>query len=147
MKGSSSFSGPPPDPSALRRDRDKDGWRELPASGRVGAVPDWHRTRASTRELLLWKHEWRRPQAIVWEENSQQAEVAIYVRTFAAAEKPGAPVSIRTLLKQQQDALGPSLPGMLRLRWRIAGQPVARVATRTDGPSAKDRWKVLDDGG
>lgn len=38
-------SGPPPDPNALRRDRnrdlDKDGWLTLPASGFDGDVPAW----------------------------------------------------------------------------------------------------------
>lgn len=36
-------SGPPPDPTALRRDRkkDQDGWTSLPAEGFKGAVPVW----------------------------------------------------------------------------------------------------------
>lgn len=38
-------SGPPPDPNALRRDRnvglDRDGWLTLPASGYDGETPDW----------------------------------------------------------------------------------------------------------
>jgi hypothetical protein len=103
---------------------------------------------SSPRELGLWAREWRRPQAVMWERNGQDLEVALYVRAVVAAEKPDASVATRTLVRQQQEALGLSLPGLLRNRWRIpaaddrgetAKRPVARsglrvVAVVTDGP-------------
>jgi hypothetical protein len=55
----------------------------------------------------------------MWERNGQEVEVALYVRSLRVAEQPKAPVNARTLVKQQQEALGVSLPGLLRLRWRI----------------------------
>lgn len=41
--GARTNSGPPPDPTALRRDRpsDRDGWTALPAAGRPGRTPKW----------------------------------------------------------------------------------------------------------
>lgn len=41
--GARPFSGPAPDPYALRRDRpsDKDSWTTLPAEGRQGPPPKW----------------------------------------------------------------------------------------------------------
>jgi hypothetical protein len=75
------------------------------------------------RELLVWSRQWKRPQAIMWERNGQEEEVALYVRTLVAAEDAGAKANVRTLVKQQQEALGLSLPGLARNHWRIAELP------------------------
>lgn len=142
-------SGPPPDPDAIRRDRasDKAGWVNLPP-GREGAAPEWPLSDASQRELQLWAAEWQRPQAVMWEANGQAIEVAMYVRTLKAAEKEDASTATRTLLKQQQEALGLSLPGLARLRWRIAGSTDTQQETKRAGsdrrPSAKDRFAVIE---
>jgi len=86
----------------------------------------------------------------MWEANGQQLEVAIYVRTLRQAESPKAPVALRTLLKQQQEALGLSLDGLRKNRWIIAttaAAPAAERATGTDGrPSIRERMKVVDGG-
>lgn len=80
----------------------------------------------------------------MWERNGQQSEVALYVRAFAAAEKLNASVASRILVKQLQEVLGLSLPGLHRNRWIIdhgvsdSSQVRPPVAT-----SAKDRLKVL----
>src|SRR5690606_40841462 len=62
-------SGPPPDPNALRRDRPSDaaGWVILPADGRPGDPPEWPLLWQTQREYDLWKREWSRPQAVMWE--------------------------------------------------------------------------------
>ena len=150
--GARANSGPPPDPNAIRRDRpsDRAGWTTLPER-REGEAPAWPLTRPKARELVLWTAEWVRPQAVMWEANGQVVEVAIYVRTLVAAEQPKAPVAVRTLLKQQQEALGLSLPGLNRLRWRIgpAPEPARKEAGTTDDRSrttAKSRFKVLEGG-
>lgn len=75
------------------------------------------------RELEVWARQWSRPQAVQWERNGQEEEVALYVRTLVAAEDPAARANVRTLVKQQQEALGISLPGLLRNRWKIAEMP------------------------
>jgi hypothetical protein len=45
----------------------------------------------------------------MWERNGQDAEVALFVRSLVAAEARDAPVAARTLVRQQQEALGLSL--------------------------------------
>ena len=118
--GARARSGQAPDPEALRRERDKPGdWTTLPAEGRAGDPPEFPLADESEREAVLWAREWRRPQAVMWERNGQELEVAMYVRTVALAERRDAPVNARTLVRQQQEALGLSMPGLLRNRWRI----------------------------
>jgi hypothetical protein len=123
-------SGRPPDPNALRRDRKDDAsWTRLPAEGREGDVPEWPLSEPNVRELDLWATFWRKPQAILWERNGQAFEVAMYVRTFMEAEAPGAPVNLRTLAKQQGDALLLTLPAMRQARVMIAADEVSEQRT------------------
>ena len=132
---------------SLRRDRDKAEWRHLPASGREGPAPDWPLTRASPRETELWTDEWRRPQAIVWEQNHQEREVALYVRALAVAERPKATTSARLLVMRQLDALGLTTAGLRSNRW-IIDQAKEQV-TRTDDPdhaSTKARFRSIAGG-
>ena len=145
--GGHARSGPSPDPMSLRRDRDKAEWRHLPASGREGPAPDWPLTRASPRETELWIDEWRRPQAIVWEENGQAQEVALYVRALVVAERPKATTSARLLVMRQLDALGLTTAGLRSNRW-IIDQAKEQV-TRTDDPdhaSTKARFRSIAGG-
>lgn len=145
--GARARSGPAPDPDALRRERDGHEWIVLPAEGRLGQSPAWPLSKAGKREAELWRGEWKRPQAIVWERNDQQIEVALYVRSLVAAEKRDAPVVARTLVRQQQEALGISLPGLARNRWRIEeeAKPSPAAAPKR-GKSARDRFKVVEGG-
>lgn len=168
--GARSRSGPAPDPQALRRDRADDaGWTTLPAEGRPGRAPKWpllgadahsivvsddesglvteivpaHAHERHKREIALWRAEWKRPQAVQWEANGQETEVAMYVRALAAAERGDAPTAVRTLVKQHQEALGISLPGLQRNRWRIA-----KAATQETAAAApqRARFKVVQGG-
>lgn len=143
--GARTRSGPAPDPAALRRDRDSAEWVNLPLRGRQGKVPEWPLENETDREAILWEREWKRPQAVMWERNGQEAEVAMYVRTFAAAEQMNATTACRTLVRQQQESLGISLPGLARNRWRIGGDEPAASA----GPSpqsVRGRFKVVAGG-
>lgn len=150
MKGGArGRSGPAPDPNALRRDRDKGEWTHLPAAGRDGPTPEWPLTKATARELELWEREWRRPQALMWEANGQETEVALFVRSLATAEKPKAHTTVRTLVKQQMEALGLTLPGLRSNRWVIDDGDTAKQelpATDPEGPSAKERFKLIAGG-
>jgi hypothetical protein len=78
-------------------------------------------------------------------------EVTVYgeqvrgVHVFAEAEKPGASVPQRTLLKQLMENLGVSLPGLLRLRWIIDAEPQGTDdAVRTDTPEAANRFRIIE---
>jgi hypothetical protein len=141
--GSRARSGPAPDPNALRRERDASDWIHLPATGRQGPTPAWPLSRATSRERQLWEAEWQRPQAVMWEANGQFVEVALYVRSLKEAERPKASVALRTLVKQQQEALGLSLPGLARNRWIIAGtrDQAQRPQVVSGGSSVKDRLR------
>lgn len=145
-KGSSSRSGPPPDPHALRRDSDSKEWIDLPADGRQGDPPGWPLSKATTRELLLWEQEWTRPQALMWEINGQEVEVAMFVRSLRQAEAPKAPTNLRTLVLRQMEALGLSIPGLLRNKWRIveegSSKPIADPAG-SGRPTVKERLRVI----
>lgn len=70
-------SGPAPDPDAIRRDRPSDQatWTALP-DRRDGSLPAWPLPDQTPREAVLWVREWQRPQAVMWERNGQQVEVA-----------------------------------------------------------------------
>lgn len=141
--GARGISGPAPDPNALRRDRDGGGWITLPAAGRAEPAPEWPLSRPTARETALWTSEWRRPQAVMWERNGQEVEVAMYVRSLATAEKREATVAARTLVRQQQEALGLSLPGLARNRWKIG--PGDQPAT-APAPAIRSRLKVVAGG-
>jgi hypothetical protein len=144
-------SGRPPDPNALRRDRKDDAsWTRIPAAGREAPPPDWPLCEASDRELTLWGVFWRKPQAVLWEKNGQLHEVAMYVRTFAEAERPNAPANLRTLVKQQGDALLLTIPAMRQARVLIAADEVAERRTERSNsgpPKPSSRGRLRSAGG
>lgn len=152
--GARTRSGPPPDPAALRRDRKSDGeWTVLPAEGRAGDPPAWPLTEHEVatwagRELELWRRLWATPQAVQWDRMGQALEVALYVRRLVEAEQPGAAANLATLVRQMADALGLTIPGLRVNRWKIAVDQVAEKrqqteAPKSEGPSARDRFKVV----
>lgn len=135
--GARARSGPAPDPNALRRERDQGEWTMLPAAGRVAEPPEWPLEGKSDREATLWARLWVKPQALMWERLGQELEVALLVRNLAQVELPGAPVNLGTLVRQQQDSLGLTTPGMRANRWRI----VAAEPTKTQQPAAVGKSK------
>lgn len=144
--GARARSGPPPDPTALRRDRDAGEWTILPADGRPGDPPVWPMPEQSGREADLWEALWRKPQAIVWERNGLEFEVALYVRRFTEAELMDSVVTLSTLVRQMGDSLGLTIPGLRANRWKIAvddgGRPAAGAVVPTR-PSSRSRLTVV----
>jgi hypothetical protein len=146
--GARARSGPPPERNAIRNGRAGADWIRLPAAGRKGAPPAWPLTRGVKRELAIWDAEWKRPQAIMWEANGQELEVALYVRTLREAEHPKAAASIRTLLVRMQEHLGLSQPGLARNHWIIdsgAAEPTAAPddPRPTATSDARDRMRLV----
>jgi hypothetical protein len=143
-------SGPPRDPNALRRGRDRDGggFELLPASGRDGETPPWPFGRSTKFERERWEQVWKMPQAIMWERLSMEIPVAIYVRSLAEASKPGAAATKTNNLLRQIDSLGISPGGLAANRWRIVddGPSVSRTPARPKTATAKDRLRVLEGG-
>ena len=149
-RGSSVRSGSPPDPDALRRNRAGDKpWRVLPAEGRKGKSPAWPLTQRTRRELTIWNRLWQMPQAVVWEELLQERQVAQYVRRFAEAEERGSAVNLTTVVRQMEEALGLSLPGLNANRWRIEPSSVSAGVKQSRAPrkSSRDRLTVVRDEG
>lgn len=143
--GARNRSGPPPDPNALRRNRDAGEWVTLPAEGRVGDEPRWPLHGEPTpREAYIWRDFWKKPQAVMWERNGQEYEVALLVRRYTEAELPMASANLSTLVRQMMDSLGLTIPGLRTNRWKIAdaGTPEGQAPLRRT-PSARGRLTVV----
>lgn len=151
--GARARSGPPPDPTALCRDRDAGEWTVLPAGGRPGDAPVWPMPDQLGREADLWDALWRKPQAFVWERLGQEFEVALYVRRLAEAEESGSSVALSTLVRQMADSLGLTTPGLRANRWKIDRPEEAAPERSGSEPvsiapnSARARLKAVAGGG
>jgi hypothetical protein len=148
--GARAKSGPPPDPNALRRDRPSDAaeWVELPAAGREGDPPVWPLADEFRGEAELWAREWRRPQAVMWERNGQELEVALFVRAICVAEGSKATAADRNVVQRKMTDLGITVPGLRANRWRIVQQTESKqqAATRGRGAGARERFQVVQGG-
>lgn len=146
MKGGArTRSGPAPDPNALRRNRPKDAgeWTELPAEGRTDPAPDWPLPlKPAAAELVLWNREWRRPQALMWESQGQELEVALYVQAVLITQGDHKAAD-RTLVRQMMDSLGISTPGLRAARWKIVEQPEVSAQPSSSAASIKDRLAAI----
>ena len=146
-RGGHAKSGPAPDPTALRRDRKDDGeWVELPSAGRDGAPPQWPLADVFGAELDLWAKEWARPQAIMWERNGQELEVALYVRSITVSEGPKATAADRNVTQRKMTDLGLTVPGLRASRWKIVAEDAAAAKPAPRRSRAKTRLKVVDGG-
>ncbi len=127
--GARSHSGPPPNPNALRRQRDGKEWTKLPAEGRLGLPPEWpdEVEQPDDQELLMWRRIWMSPQAVVWEADHVEDMVAFYVRTYLEAMKPRAGAQARTFVKQMSEALLLTPATLAQQRYVIEGTPEARA--------------------
>jgi hypothetical protein len=164
--GPRSRSGPPPDPTALRRDRKTDAeWTTLPAEGYQGPVVE-HPLPANPifnvymdegkrvkkldedatltfyeRELALWANLWRRPQAAMWAKLGLEYEVAAYVRTYLQSNEPEAVAAMKTAALRMAAELGLSLPGLHSLRWKIADDELSARRAEEDAAPPKRNTK------
>jgi len=161
-------SGPPPDPNALRRDRnqgvDKDGWLTLPSAGYDGPIPEWPLTERLGygaedddtarlefivgREAVHWERIWRTPHAAAWMRLGWVSDVAMYVRWLAMAETGD--IKAGTESRQWSDRLGLNPAAMLRNRWRIAPDRATeqrlKIVREPASSTARERLKVVGDG-
>lgn len=141
--GARSRSGPAPTSTdrSHKAKQDQQGWTTLPAEGRDGPMPAFPLVSPTTREMDLWERLWETPQAVMWEDQCQEFEVAAYVRLLARAELPKSSSMIWAQVKQVGESLGLSVSGMQRNRWVVgtpetteeeASTPVAGVASIAD---------------
>ena len=148
------MSGPAPDPNALRRDRKDDAsWTTLPSKVDV-KIPKWPLLGRSEREVGLWEAIWKRPQALLWKQNSQEDEVALYVRNFAQVEGEGTAAQHMILIRQADNLLL-TIPSMYKARVKIAvdeikirsSKKVAGKASDSAASAMRSRLKVATNGG
>ena len=140
-------SGVPADPNAVQPEQ----FTELPEH-REGAVPAWPlMPKATRREAGIWAEEWRRPQALQWEQRGLEVEVAIYVRTRVAAEKPGVTTALLAEVRRQRDSLGLTIAGYRAAKFTPQVNPTQgpgrQKATGTAGSTPRWRPEVLEGGG
>ena len=144
--GARSRSGPAPTSTDRSHKADSQGWTTLPAEGRDGPLPAFPLLSPSTREMDLWERLWETPQAVMWEQLSQEFEVAAYVRLLARAELPKSSSMIWAQVKQVGESLGLSVSGMQRNRWTV-GEIKAedtQISPSVPGiPSLTDRLKAV----
>lgn len=140
-------SGPPPEPDALRRDRDSKDWTKLPRECTIPAPP-WplEIPEPTVSELAMWARLWTMPQAHVWHADHTIDLVGLYVRAFTRAVQPDAPAAGMTIAKQMGDHLLLSTPALFAGRYVITGSPEdevlsvqRRTSTETTPPSAGGR--------
>ncbi|MCQ9367962.1 hypothetical protein NQ036_06850 [Brevibacterium sp. 91QC2O2] len=111
--------------SYRQRKSDSD-WRTLPDKVERRRTPNWPLNPPPTdRERTVWRRLWRQGQSIVWEEQHQAHAVAIYVRMAVVTEEDprAVPISLLTECRRREDALGLSMDGLLRHKWRFAPPP------------------------
>jgi len=105
---------------------------------------------------VVWREEWKRPQAIVWDEQRLHRQVAMYVRTLVEAEEVGVAATRRTLLLQQENALLISTSALLKAGYRIStnAAPAAAAKSATSAgprrsavPSSRGRLRAVEDVG
>ena len=137
-------SGRAADPLSIRAGREGGTVVHLPAAGRQGPTPKWPLSRASARESQLWKAEWARPQAVIWERDHLEHQVALYVRCLAVAEEPKAPTDSRRLVKEMMNGLGITLDGLAGRGWVIGEDTEApRPEAAAPTVSARDRLRLV----
>lgn len=136
-------SGPAPDPAALVHG-DMREWTRLSSTPVEDVCPTWPLPEQTVREDELWASMWRRPQSRIWRVNGQELEVALHVRSFGEAEKSEAPTALRTLVRQQQDALILSLPAMRAAKILIVDMASPAPSTAPDAAKAsRSRLELL----
>lgn len=151
--GARTGAGRPPDPGSLAEALriEAGAIRTLPKA-RTGAAPAWPLSKASARERTVWGQMWKRPQAIIWEEQSSHRQVAMYVRTSVEAEEPGATAALRGLLLRQENDLMLSHAALLRAGFRISTNPAPAASTvasskptaaKRQVPSSRGRLRAL----
>lgn len=164
--GARSYSGPPPDPNALKRQRDGKEWTKLPSAGRLEPAPEWPAAidPPNEDEHLKWRELWMLPQALIWEMDRAHDLVAFYVRTYLEAMKPKAGAQARMFVRQLSNDLFLAPMALAAGRYVIEGTAEARAIDaavadhaaavanpRRRGPgkakSARERFTVVGETG
>ncbi len=124
--------GPAPNPDARRRNA-RVGVVKLPAEGRTAPAPAWP---FSGETPQIWADLWRKPQAVMWEQQQIVHVVARYVLTL---DTP----ALWPETRQLEDRLGLNPKAMRALLWEVASDEVAEARTATAAPAKRRTLKVV----
>ena len=153
--GSRNRSGPKADPNSGRSDRRGYSLTALPAEGYDGPVPEFPLPDASGRELDVWEHAWRSPQACAWSLPSESwriQTVALWVRVKVRCEDPEAGAALLGQLHRFADQIGMTTAGLAEMGWKVATDELAgkRDDAQSEEPpktsSSRDRLKAVPGG-
>lgn len=127
--GARTYSGTPPDPNALKRQRDGKEWTKLPRAGRLDPAPEWPAAVAEPNELelLKWREVWTLPQALIWDMDRSYDLVAFYVRTYLEAMHPKAGAQARMFVRQLSNDLFLAPMALAHGKYVIEGTDDARA--------------------
>ena len=115
--------------SAKRRPNSGLAFKRLPHEGRKGDPPPWPLPEitgdpaASAQEAEEWTRLWSLPQAFEWERMQCAPLVALYVRVFVRAMRPGADTKLFGEVRQLDAKIGLSPRAMQDLRWETDEAP------------------------
>lgn len=102
----------------------------------------------------MWRDLWRKPQAIIWEEERVERAVARYVRMSVAVDAGDAPTAKVKSVIEQERILLIELGSLLKAGYRITTNPQAPSPTvrsspadarRATLPSSRGRLRALPD--
>lgn len=149
-----SGAGPAPDPGSLREAARQEAGlvRTLPQE-RTGRVPAWPlMSKATAAERSLWSSLWKLPQAILWEEQHVERDVALYVRMRIMVESGTEAAAKVTSVRDQARTLLLEMGSLLKAGYRVRSESVSPVvrssaadAKRATIPSARGRLRALPD--
>jgi hypothetical protein len=139
--GARARSGPAPDPEALNRLRGTDAaWHVLPLTGRPGPPPKWpHPEPVRARARAVGEALGQAAGDPLGSPRPGRRGGALRA-PVRRAEQPDAPVATVVVVRQLGEALGLTIPGLLRNRWQIGSQqsapaPMTQAPTGTSGPT------------
>lgn len=151
--GARTRSGPAPSPNSGRSEARGLTFKDLPAEGYQGEIPEFPQPVVFGAERKYWEWAWRTPQAALWA-TSQWAwvlpAVADWCSLKAQAEDPEAPVSVRAAIRQREGDILLSHDALLRAGYRIVTDQLAErrelsAAPKRAGDDFRARLKAVGD--
>jgi hypothetical protein len=143
-RGTSSNSGPAPDPNSLRGA--KRGSITLPSEGYDGDIPENPLSAVgelARREGEWWAWAWRTPQAAAWiKESWRWVHVANWCRAQTISEGEETTAAERTALLRLAEEIGLTTSGLARNGWVIAKDQVSEKREESAAPKANTRGRL-----
>lgn len=115
-------SGPQADPHSGRSEKRKIGDNLKPLLNRefYGRPPAFPLEEPTEQELSMWRRIWKYPQAREWKADPWRwPTIALYVRSYVDATKPGAPASARNGITRMATEIGLTKDGLVLNGWKL----------------------------